>query len=109
MDEIYAEMLKHGKHATVNHLTDLFNSIWREQKVSDDWREGIVVKLPKKDNLSDCNNWRGITLLSTQGKVFCKELLNRLQSAVDCVLERSKQASEKVVHALSKFLQYKIF
>jgi len=44
------------------------------------------VKLPKKGNLSDCNNWRGITLLSTPGKVFTRVLLDRLQNAVDQTL-----------------------
>ena len=39
----------------------------------------IIVKLPKKGNLSDCNNWRGITLL------------NRVQNAVDQTL-REEQA-----------------
>jgi len=55
------------------------------------WRKGIIVKLPKKGNLSDCNNWPGITLLSTPGKVFTRVLLNRLQNSVDQTL-RDEQA-----------------
>ncbi len=30
----------------------------------------MIITLPKKDNLSKCDNWQGITLLSVPGKVF---------------------------------------
>ena len=80
VDEISAEMLKHGKE------TELFNMIWQDLKVPEDWKKGVIIKLPKKETLKDCNNWRGITLLSTPGKVFSRVLLNRLQDAVDRTL-----------------------
>ena len=41
------------------------------------WREGFVVNLIKKGDREDFGNYRGITLLSVVGKVFCK-ILNRL-------------------------------
>ena len=91
IDEISAEMIKHSTDSITGQLVVLFNSIWREQEVPEDWKKGIIVKLPKKGNLSDCNNWRGITLLSTPGKVFTGVQLNRLQNAVDQTL-REEQA-----------------
>jgi len=51
----------------------------------------VIIKLSKKGSLKDCNNWQGITLLSTPGKVFSSVLLNRLQDAADCTL-RDEQA-----------------
>ena len=91
IDEVSAEMLKFGTDSIIRQLVGLFNSIWREHEVLDDWKKGIIVKLHKKGNLSDCNNWREITLLSTPGKVFTTVLLNRLQNAVDQTL-REEQA-----------------
>ncbi|XP_078619529.1 uncharacterized protein LOC144886675 [Branchiostoma floridae x Branchiostoma japonicum] len=91
LDEISAEMLKHGGESTVEMLTRLMNRCWQDEQVPRDWQDGIIVKLPKKGNLSDCNNWRGITLLSIPGKVFCAVLLRRLKKAVDCKL-REEQA-----------------
>lgn len=35
-----------------------------------DWREALVVPVPKKGNLRICDNWRGISLLDVAGKVF---------------------------------------
>lgn len=45
-------------------LTDLVKACWVDAKVPEDWQEGVIVRLPKKDYLADCNNWCGITLLS---------------------------------------------
>ncbi|KAI8496360.1 hypothetical protein Bbelb_256590 [Branchiostoma belcheri] len=72
-------------------LTRLMNRCWQEGQVPRDWQDGVIVKLPKKGDLSDCNNWRGITLISIPGKVFCAVLLRRLKKAVDSKL-REEQA-----------------
>jgi len=76
-------MLKHGPNSMVEQLVVQFNSIWKTQEIPDDWTKGIIVKLPKNGSLSDCNNWWGITLLSTPGKAFTRVMLNRLQDTVD--------------------------
>ena len=47
------------------------------------WKEGIVIKLPKKGDLRDCNNYRGIMLLSVQGKVLSRIILERVRGAGD--------------------------
>ena len=44
-----------------------------------------------KKNLANCNNWRGISLLSIPGKVMATVLLNRIKVAVDQQL-RPQQA-----------------
>ena len=42
------------------------------------WSEGFIVPLHKKGDLDDPNNYRGITLLSTIGKLFSKIINSRL-------------------------------
>ncbi|KAK2174671.1 hypothetical protein NP493_781g00020 [Ridgeia piscesae] len=44
-----------------------------------DWREGYLTKLPNKGHLSNCSNYRRITLLSVPGKVFNRIILERLK------------------------------
>ena len=46
----------------------LFSVIWREEVVPRQWREGLF----KKGDREQPGNYRGITLLSVVGKVFCK-------------------------------------
>ena len=91
VDEIPTELLKHGQDELAEKLTNVFNTIWHIEDVPDDWQQGVILPLPKKGCLSDCNNWRGITLMSVPGKTFCTVLLNRLNSEVDRLL-REEQA-----------------
>ena len=64
-------------------LEQLFSVIWREELVPRQWREGLIVSLFKKGDKEDPGNYRGITLLSVVGKVFCKILNNRLVKRLD--------------------------
>ena len=43
--------------------------IWEEEKVPKDWLKQLLVPLHKKGSLKDCDNYRGIALLSVPGKV----------------------------------------
>lgn len=52
---------------------------------------GHLVKLPKKGDLTLCNNWRGIMLLSVPSKIMTRIILDRLKSAIDEKL-RTEQA-----------------
>ncbi|VDP41917.1 unnamed protein product [Schistosoma curassoni] len=56
-----------------------------------DCKEGHLIKITKKGDLSKCENYRGMTLLSIPGKVFNRVLLNRMKDAVDAHL-RDQQA-----------------
>ena len=42
------------------------------------WSEGFIVPIFKKGDINDVSNYRGITLLSTVGKLFTRILNNRL-------------------------------
>ena len=63
-DGVSAEMLKAGGDIITETLTEIFKEIWEEEEIPVDWKTGLIVKLPKKGDLSLCKNWRGITLLS---------------------------------------------
>jgi hypothetical protein len=74
-DNISAEILKVDPNVAADMLLLLFQDIWKEEKFPKEWTEGIIVKIPKKGDLSDCNNWRGITLLIVISKNFNKIIL----------------------------------
>ena len=81
-DGIVGELLKYGSSGMVCLLPQLFSVVWREELVPRQWREGLIVNLLKWDK-EDPGNYRGITLLSVVGKVFCKILNNRLVERLD--------------------------
>ena len=90
IDKIQSELLKNVE-IIVPQMTDLCNMIWDNKEVPSDWQCGIIIPLPKKGDLSDCGNWRGITLTSVPGKIFCSLLLSRIKVSVDKIL-RQEQA-----------------
>ena len=55
----------------------------------------MIIKIPKKGSLSDCNNWRGITLLSVPSKIFCKVIIQRITQAVDDLLRNEQSGFRK--------------
>ena len=63
MDNIASEALKVDMGTSVEILFPLFKKIWEEEKIPSDWKKGLLIKLPKKGDLLECDNWRGITLL----------------------------------------------
>ena len=77
---VHAEMLKAGGDAALVWLRALICSVWSSGVIPTDWRRGIVVPIWKgKGDIRECNNHRGVTLLSVPGKVFARVLLNRIR------------------------------
>ena len=90
-DAIPPEALKSDVELNAKVLSQLFGKIWDEEELPEDFMEGHLIKLPKKGNLQECKNYRGIMLLSIPGKVLSRVILNRIKEAVDPLL-REEQA-----------------
>ena len=91
MDGIPPEIIKCGKGALLDQLYKLLCQCWEEGEVPHDMRDcNIIILYKNKGDRSDCNNYQGIALLSTVGKVFARVLLNRLQQLADRVYPESQ-------------------
>ena len=62
-DGIPSEAIKADLNTSTKMLPELFGRIWETDEIPDDWKKGYLVKLPKKGDLKECKNWRGIMLL----------------------------------------------
>ena len=89
---ILPEMLKVGQESRefICMILTLVRAVWREKCVPQDWRDAILVPVPKKGNLHCCDNWRGIALLDVVGKLVGRVIQNRLQKLAECVLPESQ-------------------
>ena len=74
------EFFVHGRDTHLPYLHKLFNKIFDSGYFPTTWSEGFVVPLQKKGSINDENNYRGITLLSTLGKLFTRILNMRLSN-----------------------------
>lgn len=71
-----------------------------------DWNKGLISKLPKEDDLSNCDNWQEINLLSKPSKFFFRISLKRINTAVDMKLEQEQGLFQSGV-ASTKYSLYK--
>ena len=72
-------MLRAGRAAAFLWLHTLLCSIWNTGIIPTDWRRGVVVPIWKgKGDTQECNNYRGVTLLSVPNKVLARILLDRV-------------------------------
>ena len=78
-DAIPAEIFTSGGPQIVSKLSTLFQSMWRQEKTPQEFKDASIVHLYKrKGNRQVCDNHRGISLLSIAGKILARVLLNRL-------------------------------
>ena len=104
-------MLKCSENDAGKQLHSLFNSIWKDQCASEDWKKSRIVKVPKKGDLSECDNYRGISLLSVPSKILCRVLTDRLKSGVDEMMRqeqagfRSGRGTSDQIFALRNILE----
>ena len=85
-DCITGEVLKADTEFTSNKLETLFRLIWDKEEIPKDWEEGLIVKLPKKGDLTKCGNWRGLTLMSIPAKILGRTIIMRIRDTVDKIL-----------------------
>ena len=57
--------------------------------------EGLIIKIPKKEDLSNCNNWRAVTLLGIPSKILPRIVLNRTQNTVEQHLRKEQAEFRK--------------
>jgi hypothetical protein len=94
-DNINPEVLKVDPEITPEMPYPLLEKIWKEDKIPEDWEEGLIIKIPKKGDLSNCNNWRGVTFLSIPSKILTRIILNGTQNSVEQHLRKEQAGFRK--------------
>jgi hypothetical protein len=79
VENIPPEVLKVDLDISANLLNSLFEKIWNEGEMPNDWKCGLLIKIPKKGYIANCDNWWGITLLSIPSKVYTSILINTIK------------------------------
>jgi hypothetical protein len=85
-DEIPAELIQAGGKILLFAIHKLFNSVWNNEELPDQWEKSIIVPVHKKGDKTNCNNYCGISLLSTSYKILSNILLSRLSPYIDEII-----------------------
>ncbi|KAI5739350.1 hypothetical protein M8J77_018157 [Diaphorina citri] len=79
-DNIPVEVWKSLGADGLDLLLPLFNQIFKEEKMPDDWRESTILPIYKdKGDIQDCGNYRGIKLMSHTLKLYERIVDKRLR------------------------------
>ena len=83
VDNIPAELAYAGGEDVITALTTICNKIWQTNKWPTPWTQSLVITLPKKGNLQQCQNYRTISLINHPSeamlKIILKIILNRIE------------------------------
>jgi hypothetical protein len=78
VDQIPAELILAGGKTLHSEIRKFTKLIWNKEELSHQWKQSVVVPIHKKGNKTDCNNYQGISLLSTSYKILFNIILSRL-------------------------------
>ena len=87
VDNILPELVQAGGEELITVLTTICNTIWQAGEWPTTWTQSLVITLPKKGNLQQCQNYRTISLISHPSKVTLKVILNRLKPQAEIISE----------------------
>ena len=64
VNNIPAELVQAGGEDVITALTTICSKIWQTGKWPTPWNQPLVITLPKKGNLQQCQNYQTISLIS---------------------------------------------
>jgi hypothetical protein len=79
---ILKQQFKNSCNLTRRRCGNVLNKV----ELPEEWKESIIVHIHKKGNKTDCNNYRGISLLPTTYKILSNILLLRLIPYVEKII-----------------------
>ena len=77
VDNIPTELIQTDGQDVLSALTTICNKIWQTGEWPTPWTQSLVITLPKRGNLQQCQNYQTISLISYPSKVILKIILNR--------------------------------
>ena len=87
---ILLEMVRGCGGTMIDYTLDMFRTVWMEQRVPQEWTDALLVPISKKGDLTQCDDWRGISLLDVMEKVFTKVIQMRPQKVAEELLPDSQ-------------------
>ena len=90
VENILAELVQAGGEDEIIDFTTICNKIWQTGEWPTPRTQSLVITLPKKGNLQQCQNYRTISVISHTSKVMLKIILNRLKPQAEKIITEEK-------------------
>jgi hypothetical protein len=83
IDNITVEMIKAAGEIGTKWIHRIILNVWKQKRIPEDWRKGIIVPIFKKGDRKACNNYRGVTLMCQCAKLYEKIIEFRLKRSIE--------------------------
>jgi len=82
VDRVPGEMWKYGEEELTKWTRVYCNRIWKRERWSEDWKEGVIIPIVKKEEDKKAEDYKEITLITTMYKIYVMVLTDRLR--IEC-------------------------
>jgi len=107
IDQIPAELIKARGRKICLEIHKLITSIWKKEKLPEEWKESIIIPIHKKGDKTDCNNYRAISHLPTTYKILSNTMPSRLIPYTKViVISVASDATSRLLVIYSAFAKY---
>jgi hypothetical protein len=110
MDLVTAEMIKCGGKQFTKSIHLLLCKVWENEVMPEEWSIAIISPIHKEGNLLDCNNYRGIVLLSVVYKIMAAIIAKKLSKYTEkiighyqCGFRVNRSAVDHIFHIKNVF------
>ena len=83
IDNIAMELIQNASKELQDELFKLVNDIYTTGEIPKDFKESIIVPIPKKATADKCNEFRTISLMTHAAKILVKIICFRIESIVE--------------------------
>jgi hypothetical protein len=80
------ELYKYTSPGLILRFYQIINKRWIHECIPEDWRIVVIMLIFKKSNSADCTNYRGISPLNAEFKVYAKILPQQVNSIAETML-----------------------
>jgi sorting nexin-29 len=109
-------MLIHAGLELKVELYKLIKEIWEDESIPLAWKTGLMCPIHKKGDKSDCNNYRGITLLDIIYKIVTSFINTRIMQIAEnklgeyqCGFRKGRSTTDQIFvlrQTIEKFHEY---
>jgi hypothetical protein len=94
-DGLCVELFKADDKMAATELQPLIEAFWDLEEIPEACKQANLVKLPKKGDLSLCENWRGIALLNSINKIISSIIRERISTEIEPQLRKEQSGFRK--------------
>jgi hypothetical protein len=102
-DQILAKLIEVGGETLCSKIHLCIHSVENKEKLPQQLKKSVIVPICKKGNKIVCNNYQGISVISTASKILFNILLARLIPHVSEIIGNHQTSRKPVTHLREKF------